>query len=238
MLASEFIEGMPAKSIGAGGGPSRSSSGAIQAVDFGFDDSDDDTDDHLVLATTTHAAADKDEDNEPYKQINVPSSAYTTYLSLLSWIHTQNTSFAPLHSTFRTSPSVSDAEVRIAWMNAMTEMVSRDPQLPVPSSPKSLYRLAHFLDMPALSKQALANLQYQLTEVNIAYELFDDITGCYDEVREMKVLFAIEHWDKVSGDPSFDEIERKLESGELSGAAAVTGFRLARKMLAKIAAEK
>ncbi|GAA5856756.1 hypothetical protein JCM8547_008825 [Rhodosporidiobolus lusitaniae] len=52
-------------------------------------------------------------------------------------------------------------------------------------SPKSVYRLAHLLELPQLASLALADFQVQLTVHNAASELFSETSGCYDELRDI-----------------------------------------------------
>ncbi|GAA5856714.1 hypothetical protein JCM8547_008804 [Rhodosporidiobolus lusitaniae] len=51
-----------------------------------------------------------------------------------------------------------------------------------PVSPKSVYRLAHLLDLPALLSLALVTFRSQLTVSNAAIELFSETAACYDEI--------------------------------------------------------
>lgn len=78
-----------------------------------------------------------------------------------------------------------------------------------------MYRLAHLLSLPDLSAQALASLSSQLTPSNVLYELFDSVSGAYDEVQKLELAYAIEHWKEVKGSPAMLLAEKRVELGEL-----------------------
>ncbi|GAA5981872.1 hypothetical protein JCM10908_004647 [Rhodotorula pacifica] len=89
------------------------------------------------------------------------------------------------------------------------------PSRPKPVSPKSLYRLAHFLDIPALQSICLAALKQALTPETVAYEVFDDpMAEVYDEVVRAEVEFAVANWQRVKSSKAMKVVqERMLDEG-------------------------
>ncbi|GEM09179.1 proteophosphoglycan ppg4 [Rhodotorula toruloides] len=66
----------------------------------------------------------------------------------------------------------------------LTDLVKEHSNLPVPASPKSLFRLAHYLDLEQLATLALKNLGSQLTPQNDAHELSSRIACCYPRLKD------------------------------------------------------
>ena len=83
----------------------------------------------------------------PYKQINVSHTAFKTFRALLIWLVSGKISFAALRST----SSIEETSSKV--------------------SAKSVYRLAHFLDLPELRERAFESLSQQLTRANIHLEV-------------------------------------------------------------------
>ncbi|KAF8906627.1 hypothetical protein CPB85DRAFT_1313460, partial [Mucidula mucida] len=62
------------------------------------------------------------------------------------------------------------------------------------SSPKSMYRLADMIDLPALKKTCLQAIRSGLTTDNIYTELCSKFTSLYPEVLEAELGFTVDHW--------------------------------------------
>lgn len=77
--------------------------------------------------------------------------------------------------------------------------------------------------------KALNSIRDQLTTDNVAYELFGDVAGSFEEVREVEMEFAIEHWEEVKDSVAMKEMEALAEAGELPHAVATT-MQLARRL--------
>ena len=102
-----------------------------------------------------------------------------------------------------------------------------DSPLPPPSSPKSVYRLAHFLELPELANLALQNFGSQLNADNAAHELFGDTASSYPEVRKIALNFVVENWKQVVKSKSYEVVRSKAEKGEGDvGTAMMLGERL------------
>ncbi|KAK4703088.1 hypothetical protein P7C70_g3135, partial [Phenoliferia sp. Uapishka_3] len=134
-----------------------------------FDDSDDSDGDEYP-APTKHFP------NFPHKRITVTQTSFKVYHAVPSYIFTG-------HISFKSLPSSAN----------LTNSPQGDPTEPLPSSPKSVYRLAHLLEIPAVQTLALDALKTTLSPTNIAAELFSETSGTYDEVLEVLVDYAVLH---------------------------------------------
>ncbi|GAA5898635.1 hypothetical protein JCM8208_004719 [Rhodotorula glutinis] len=175
----------------------------------------------------------------PYKRIVVTETAYSTYFAVLVWMQSRHIEFAPLASSFRSASSSSEAgdapvEVPSRKSKVQVLMVSQNPVLPPPVSPKSVYRLADYLSLDDLKSLALANLVSQLTPTNVAYELYSDMATYYLPVRDAVLAYAVDHWSEVKDAPATVEMEERGAAGELGPAAAGTGMLLARRLAEKL----
>lgn len=178
-----------------------------------FDDSDDDTDSAPDSISSSPAKTEEGECGSAFREIVVTETAFTTYRALLVYLQTEHLEFAPLLSSFNDlSPP---SEVTQRRHKKVTTPRPDGLSLPLPASPKSIYRLAHLLSLPDLSAQALASLSSQLTPSNVLYELFDSVSGAYDEVQKLELAYAIKHWKEVKGSPAMLLAEKRVELGEL-----------------------
>ncbi|KAL8276954.1 hypothetical protein RQP46_010682 [Phenoliferia psychrophenolica] len=116
--------------------------------------------------------------------INITESSYKTYSSVLLWIHTGYINFALLPSS-RPAPD-SDATLNTPSSTA-----------PRTSSPKSVYRLADYLDLSELKSLALAAILTQVDVTNVAEELTSDLSAHFEPVQEALAYFAVDNWAEV-----------------------------------------
>ncbi|KAF8870284.1 hypothetical protein CPB85DRAFT_1569712, partial [Mucidula mucida] len=100
--------------------------------------------------------------------------AYKTFKGLLGYLYTQELTLAPLKSTQDTKKG----------KGATSDL----------NSPKSMYRLADMIDLPALKKTCLQAIRSGLTTDNIYTELFSKFASLYPEVLEAELGFAVDHW--------------------------------------------
>ncbi|KAF9023722.1 hypothetical protein BDZ89DRAFT_1162596 [Hymenopellis radicata] len=100
--------------------------------------------------------------------------AYKTFKSLLVYLYTQEITLAPLKSTESARKGKDTASTL--------------------SSPKSMYRLADMIDLPALKERCLQAIHEGLTTDNIYEELFSKFTSLYPEVLQVELEFAVDHW--------------------------------------------
>lgn len=191
-----------------------------------FDDSDDETDDYAVARFADHTFTSPPQYNIPTRLVNISDSASTTYHTVLCWIHTGQITFAPLRLSFRHQPVVA-AKSSSRLDNVLQLLAS--PFHPFPASPKSVYRLAHFLELDDLAKLALANIKSQLTTENIAYELFGDVAAAYEAVGEMELEMVVKQWAFVKDTQAMKEMGRIAEDGEVPSLGGM-GYRLCRQL--------
>jgi hypothetical protein len=173
--------------------------------------------------------------SSPVKVIVVKDFSYLTYLSVLLWVQSHHISFAPLVSTFRTDGAtrLEAVPLRAVALSSSTSISPTSPsssRLPLPVSPKSVFRLAQYLSLPTLVSIALDNLRSQLTPANAAYELYSDVSPLFPEQREVVMRFVVERWSEVKGEKGMREMEEKAEQEELDGRLLGTAMLLARRL--------
>ncbi|KAL8291347.1 hypothetical protein RQP46_002325 [Phenoliferia psychrophenolica] len=105
--------------------------------------------------------------NFPHSRIKVTETSFKTYHAVLFWIYTGQITFTA------TPPSINI------------------PRLPLPASPKAVYRLAHLLDLPKLQALALSALFATLNPSNILTEITSETSGTYDDVLDVLVKFLM-----------------------------------------------
>ncbi|KAI5480388.1 hypothetical protein MNV49_000963 [Pseudohyphozyma bogoriensis] len=110
------------------------------------------------------------------------------------------------------NPSPPSPPPRIAYLE---DQQRADPSLPLPVSPKSVYRLAKLAELPALAKLALESFESSLTVKNAAVELFGNFSGQYPEARKVVMEFAVRNWKNVKASKGMKEVERRVKKGKL-----------------------
>ncbi|KAL8286529.1 hypothetical protein RQP46_004546 [Phenoliferia psychrophenolica] len=156
--------------------------------------------------------------------LKIEKTSYQTYRSVLCWIYTSHVDFAPLLSTFATD----SIDARAARDSYLSAFALKNPTIPVPSSPSSIYRLAHYLEIPVLQRLALANLRAQLTPANIAIELFSETSGRYPDALELLSTYAAKHKREMKESEGWKATMAKIGEIEWSG---VVFAKLAEKAL-------
>ncbi|SJL15833.1 uncharacterized protein ARMOST_19338 [Armillaria ostoyae] len=115
----------------------------------------------------------------------VKDTAYTTWKALLTYLYTQEISFASLKS------------------NGTSRTADKDA-----CSPKSMYRLAVKAGLGSLKELAFESIRSQLTPSNIVAEVFSKFTHKYPEILDMEVRYLLEQFT----DPLvYPQWERKME---------------------------
>ncbi|GAA5895030.1 hypothetical protein JCM5296_000941 [Sporobolomyces johnsonii] len=233
LLSSDFAEG----STSSQAVPSSSS-----LAEYTYEDSDAETDE---LELGWKVKSEKGEEREPrpkrqrlntelegvpFKTVTIVDTAYTTYLAVLVWIATGYIRFAPLRSKFK-SDTEADKQARAT---ELARMVSEgDSQLPTPVSPKSIYRLAHLLEIPDLVQLAVDNFKSQLSPSNVAYELYGDVSCAYEAIRDAALEYAVGNWTEVSKAEGTREMEQRGYEDKLPKGAMGTFILLSRKLTEK-----
>ncbi|KAL8277426.1 hypothetical protein RQP46_010148 [Phenoliferia psychrophenolica] len=150
----------------------------------GLYDSDDEHDDSTPLPFADASSPPPG----PFHSVVVTAAAYSTYKAVLGFIYTNQIHFKPLRSTKPrpTTPLLGAA------------------------SPKSVYRLAHYLEITALKALALEELRLGLTTANAAEELFGDVSKAYPEVLAVYLKLARKNWDVVKGTAGMKAVRERI----------------------------
>lgn len=159
--------------------------------------------------------------------VKILNHSFKTYQAVYTWIVTSHILFAPLHPlpvTRSGSPSHDDAGSGSTASSTpspppakrlRTDRLDETATPPSGVSPKSVYRLAHFLGLDELQKLALDAFQSGLTVNNVADQLFSSTADSYEEIRTVAVAFAVEHWEEVGESESMRGKIAQVELGEL-----------------------
>lgn len=161
--------------------------------------------------------------------VPITGTSYRTYRAFLAWLFTGTVSFAPLTSSFQypSSPSLplplgpaSPTAAAAQRRAALAPLRALHPSRPHPVSPKSLYRLAHFLDTPSLASLCLSALGDALTPECVAHELFAPpaMGEVYDEVWDVEVRYAEDNWDDVRDSEAMGAAAERMRNEGGAGA--------------------
>ncbi|BGP48802.1 hypothetical protein JCM10450v2_004678 [Rhodotorula kratochvilovae] len=165
-----------------------------------LEDSDDEADKFARTPASTVPPADF-----AFFEFDFSSLAYTTVQAFLAWACTGHVSFCPVTSSYAADDGTTAATGKRAYL---VSRLADDPSLPLPASPKSLYRLADFLDVPSLRALALSNLTAQLCPRVVTAEIFSPFAAAFPEAyanRDWRAFKTSEAWTR--------EMER-VRSGE------------------------
>ncbi|PCH43144.1 hypothetical protein WOLCODRAFT_144397 [Wolfiporia cocos MD-104 SS10] len=136
-------------------------------------------------------------------RIVVVGAASTTWEALLFYLHSGTITFAPLTS--------GGASVRRAFINNHKQT---RPHLPAPCSCKSIYHLAHELQLERLQKLAMDHLRSQLSRRTILAEIFSQFTSRFDEVKNIELEVLRSHWSEIVGTTELQEMLTKVVCGD------------------------
>ncbi|GAA5954917.1 hypothetical protein JCM3765_007811 [Sporobolomyces pararoseus] len=215
LLSSDFAESTPSRALDINAEDEKDQEPSPPST---YADSDTEEEYTTVSTPTKDGAAEaKSFECFPYKIIKIHDTAYSTYEAVLLWISARYINFAPLLSNFSLVRDQSVAKIK----NSLS------PGLPPPVSPKSVYRLAHLLEIPELKKLALANYSSQLSTTGALLELYGDVSCTYPEVQDIAMSFVVKHWDQIKLGLAMQKIRQKMENGEGNSAMALIGVKLA-----------
>ncbi|KAL8278176.1 hypothetical protein RQP46_009349 [Phenoliferia psychrophenolica] len=186
------------------------SSGAIERSALDFEDSDDD---EAFATPPSDAPASAHSSTFPHHRIEITKASFITYQAVLCWIYTDHLSWAPLASSF--------AATATGRSDAIQRAVEKRPKVPYPASPKSVYRLAHLLEIPALQKLALAELKSQLTVANAAAELFSETSWRYDDVFQVVLEFTTSQSDELKTSEPWTKMLEQVDELPWGGRVAL-----------------
>ncbi|GAA5896007.1 hypothetical protein JCM6882_005584 [Rhodosporidiobolus microsporus] len=190
-------------------------------VEKDFDDSDDDTDAFLFSTKSPELNESNEASELSFREITITQTAFTTYHALLVYLHTGFVRFAPLRSACPpSSPASSNRRNDI-----LAEALKDTPSLPLPVSPKSVFRLLDLLllsdDDGKLASLCLRAISDSLTPAGAPLELFSDASICDEEIREVVLDYVVKNWDVVSETTSWKDKMEEIARDEVSGAAGV-----------------
>ncbi|KAF9778365.1 hypothetical protein BJ322DRAFT_1214739 [Thelephora terrestris] len=144
--------------------------------------------------------------------IKVHDIALITFQAFLIYLYTGQVEFAPYGSE----------ENR---RSRSTEIVSlSEDSIPRPS-PKSIYRLAHKYDIPALQRLAWDSIRNGIERCDTVEEVFSEFSSKYEDVRTLHVNHLVSvllHADENSAGLLYEKIDEKVDcyaSGSLDHAA-------------------
>ncbi|BGP12353.1 hypothetical protein JCM10213_006515 [Rhodosporidiobolus nylandii] len=206
LLKSGFAESSPR--LGKRARKNRSPSVEIVAPkqeDKSFEDSDDETDDFLFSKKPPSHSQSSEADDISFRQID------TGFIS-----------FTPLTSSF--VPSQSSSNPREDFLSRAYD---KNPSLPLPVSPKSAYRLAHYLDLEDLQNLSLNALHSFLSPECAAQELFDDASLTHPAISDVIVEYVKANWAAVKASEGWEKVSKQVEDDAIPGAAPVV-LQLAR----------
>ncbi|BGO92223.1 hypothetical protein NBRC10512_000955 [Rhodotorula toruloides] len=234
LLASDFAESVTvpqkrkrtASATTGTAAPAPTDADAADPDGQGFEDSDNETD---KLYFEKHPALQhkRDELQHPFKEIKITATAFTTYRAVLAYLRTGFIAFAPLSSTLPV-PDETDISTRKSRIEAA---ISARSSLPYPVSPKSIYRLAHLLEIAPLQTLCLANLSKQLTINCAPAELFTDMCVCYDAWRNVVLDYIVKNCDAVTKSAGWTEATSRVERDEVPRAGPIMLELFKRKVL-------
>ncbi|GAA6035627.1 hypothetical protein JCM8097_004935 [Rhodosporidiobolus ruineniae] len=122
-----------------------------------------------------------------YRTVIVTYASYTTYQALLHYLRTGQVAFARLSSRLPDLPpgaSKATSTSRPNQASASESATSQHRTVLRPVSPKSLFRLAHRLEIPSLIQKCLDNLREQVEAgLNLGKELSSCTAAAFKEWR-------------------------------------------------------
>lgn len=224
LLASDFAESTSknGKRLRRSGGGRTSAHGVEQEEGAVFEDSDSEAD--TVFAASPAAKQDEqDETDFAYHDVPITGAAYTTYKAVVTWLLTSHIVFARLSSSYSTADTTfSLGTSTAARRGALASALASSPSLPLAASPKSVYRLADYLDIPALKSLALDSITRQLSPENAAAELFGDVCASYPAIKAAVLEYAVAHWKEVKASRGMANILERVKEGNLPNGAIMS----------------
>ncbi|KAL8292807.1 hypothetical protein RQP46_000501 [Phenoliferia psychrophenolica] len=204
-----------------------------------FDDSDTEADEVLLksLKSDDKFEAGSQQDSASttetdldfsFANVEISSTAYSTYRAVVLFLLTSHITWAPLRSSFDVdtdtamAPDTSEpssTRPMTLWSHHLA-----DPSLPLPVSPKSVYRLANLLKLEKLELLALEAFKERLTVANVAEELFSDASVTFEELKRAAMEYATAHWTEVKDSAGWKTVVKKVATKESK--VAQIGFEL------------
>ncbi|EIM86087.1 uncharacterized protein STEHIDRAFT_147607 [Stereum hirsutum FP-91666 SS1] len=183
----------------------------------------------------------------PVKQrVTVKDVAYTTYRAVLHYLYTDTIRFAPLSSSFLSTPPpapiptsasqtpAGDSQSQLgATLRTQGDSFSsfparsrrdwlqqwqqNNPGKPLPCSAKAVYRLADKLDLRELKERAFQHVIRSLTVENVPYEVFSNFSATFESVRKVEVKFFLDNWTDIRGSDAMRSVWHQIRLGRHPG---------------------
>jgi hypothetical protein len=213
LLSSDFAESVPHRSKR----PRQSSPPSVEApppitTEQDYEDSDEETDSFLFSKHPPEVHSSSETDELTFRQVVVNHTAFSTYRAILLFLQSGHISFIPLSSSFP------DPQARIDFLSAAHD---KNPDLPLPVSAKSVYRLADFLGLDELRQRSLYYLKASLSVQNVATELFSPTSINHAEWRTVCIDFVHRHRVAVKTSENWEAVLGRIEAGNCPAAAPV-----------------
>ncbi|GAA5898106.1 hypothetical protein JCM6882_003328 [Rhodosporidiobolus microsporus] len=176
-----------------------------------YDSDDEDADDFEEFSDASPPAV------APHKTVTITETSYWTYLAVVCWLQSGQITFAPLTSSFLW-PEYSLAAAAQARKDTILRTSfdsDHSPMRVLPVSPKSVFRLADFLDLSALATLALADFSSRLTVFNVVHELFSEGSAYCHQIREKALEFVVKNLGEVVKSEEWRGVKARAEAGEL-----------------------
>lgn len=183
-----------------------------------FEDSDDETDE-VLQKSYSDRVKERTKPVAPGKTITVAESAYTTYAAVLLWVLTHEIEFAPLEST--------GLEGRADFLK---KALDSNAFLPAPASPKSVFRLAHLLELSDLQDLAVTEFKCQLSHKNAAEELFSDVSCAYPDIRDAALAFVSKNARAVKSSEGWKRVMQRADGDDLPSGSSHVALLLAERL--------
>lgn len=140
----------------------------------------------------------------------VVGAASPTWHAFILYLYTGKVSFAPLHSE--------GEQVREQYV---LNYRRRYPDLPIPCSCKSMYRLADKLGMRNLKELSLQHLAFRLSANSILTEILSKFTSRFEEVRRVELAVLKKYWDELKGTQDLKDTLIEITDGWYPHASGV-----------------
>ncbi|EIW83289.1 hypothetical protein CONPUDRAFT_164258 [Coniophora puteana RWD-64-598 SS2] len=148
------------------------------------------------------AQSPEQKDAQSFPTYLVTAAAYNTWRAFVYYTYTKEISFASLTSSGVQQDVHSPADAPLC-------------------SPKSMYRLAIKLNMPALAEEALRNFESKLSAKNVLDESLTKFAATYPQVREVTSTVLLKHRHAPEVLQSLPAKIQKIVRGEMAHAEPV-----------------
>ncbi|GAA6034080.1 hypothetical protein JCM8097_000681 [Rhodosporidiobolus ruineniae] len=185
-----------------------------------FEDSDDEIDPSLPKPSSSSSTSPSTASSTvlpPHQTINITEAAYSTYSAVVCWLLSGQISFGRLtssHASDGWGGMTPTGKISVTFPQVPSNSPNLSP-FPPPVSPKSVYRLAHLLELDKLAAVALSEYRHQLTASNAVQELLTETSHCYESFGDTVIGFVVDHRRAVLDSKGMKELKARAEADEL-----------------------